>query len=300
MRCNTNMGWDRKQRGDRGGYYYRYVRVNGRAVKQYVGNGLLAQLEAHQDRKKRAARTAARAAESTERTRLAEGDQLIQDAGWHVHLLVRAILLAAGYYDHHGEWRRRKESNMGMKTTKPKLGQARRQVSQTENEQRENWAELRRVADKANAGDTESLIRLRDILDANPWLWKRAGDMTAVAEKEWAKLLAGNASLSAESIPRVLQDIKEQLKGPHPTPMETLLVDQIAVTWLATRHAEIQAASPGGDSLQMAEFRLKRAESAQKRHLTAVKTLATLWHLLPAGLVPAKPLKLHQPSKATG
>jgi hypothetical protein len=42
---------------------------------------------------------------------------------------------------------------------------------------------------------------------------------------------------------------------------------------------------------------LRRAESSQKRHLNAVKTLATLRSLLPAGLVPSKPLRMYDPEQ---
>jgi hypothetical protein len=65
-------------------------------------------------------------------------------------------------------------------------------------------------------------------------------------------------------------------------------------------HAEIQAASPAGGSLEQAAFKLKRAESSQKRLLAATKTLATLRALVPAGLVPARPLRLHDPGALLG
>src|SRR5262249_700087 len=68
--------------------------------------------------------------------------------------------------------------------------------------------------------------------------------------------------------------------------------DQIAITWLAALHGEIQAASPGAGSLQQAAFRLKRAESSLRRHVTAVRTLATLRALFPAGLAPTHPPRL--------
>jgi hypothetical protein len=65
-------------------------------------------------------------------------------------------------------------------------------------------------------------------------------------------------------------------------------------------HAEIQAASPSSASLEQAAFRLKRAESSQKRLLVATKTLATLRALVPAGLVPARPVSLYDPESKLG
>ncbi len=90
------------------------------------------------------------------------------------------------------------------------------------------------------------------------------------------------------------------MKGPHSTALEALLVDLLGVAWLSTQHAEIQAASPAGSSLDQVAFKLKRAESSQQRLLSAVKTLATLRALVPQGLMPAHPLRLHDPNKKSG
>jgi hypothetical protein len=150
---------------------------------------------------------------------------------------------------------------------------------------------------RANKGDREALALLRQFLDANPHIWQRAGNLTAIAERAWIDLIAKENQLVAESAQRCLVELKTDLKGPHPTPMESLLVDSVGVTWLAIQHAEIHAASPPSGSLGQAAFRLKRAESAQKRHLNAVKTLATLRSLMPAGLVPSKPVKLFDPEQ---
>jgi hypothetical protein len=79
------------------------------------------------------------------------------------------------------------------------------------------------------------------------------------------------AELVAELVQRHVAQLKAQLLGPHPTPLESLLADQIAIIWLATMHAETQAASPAGGSLQLAAFRLRCAESALRRHLSTVK-----------------------------
>jgi hypothetical protein len=74
----------------------------------------------------------------------------------------------------------------------------------------------------------------------------------------------------------------------------------VGVAWLGVHLAEIQAASPAGASLGQAAFRLKRAESSQKRLLAATKTLATLRALVPQGLVPARPVSLYDPESKLG
>jgi hypothetical protein len=104
--------------------------------------------------------------------------------------------------------------------------------------------------------------------------------------------VVGEDRLAVESVQRRVAQLKAELGGPCPTRLECLLIDQIAVTWLATVHSEIQAANPGAGSLQLAAFRLKRAESSLRRHLSTVRTLAALRSLLPAGLAPTHPPRL--------
>jgi hypothetical protein len=127
------------------------------------------------------------------------------------------------------------------------------------------------------------LAGLRRLLDNNAQIWQRAGDVGARAERAWVDLLAAGNQLAAESIPRRLRELKAELAGPDPTSLEKLLVDLIAISWLATCDAEATAAEVGG-SLSQAALRLRRAESAQRRHLAALKALATVRSLGPAAL----------------
>jgi hypothetical protein len=130
------------------------------------------------------------------------------------------------------------------------------------------------------------LKRLRQLLDENPDLWRGAGDVGAIAERAWIEVLAEGNALISESVTRRLRELKIELAGAETTPLETLLVDVVGVTWLAAKHGEMHAASSGG-SLQQAAFRLKRAEPAQRRFLGRIKTLAKIRALLPrAGAKP--------------
>ncbi len=159
---------------------------------------------------------------------------------------------------------------------------------------------LRKLVARANAGEKWAIARLKGVLDDNPRFANRVGDLTRIAESSWITLVAGTDQLAIEGTKRKLADLKQELKGSHPTPLEALLVDQVAVAWLSAQHAEIQAASPSSGSLDQASFKLKRAESCQKRLLSASKTLATIRTLLSKGLVPTKPLKLFAPDSRTG
>jgi hypothetical protein len=139
---------------------------------------------------------------------------------------------------------------------------------------------------RANDGNAACLDGLREILDKNPAIWRRAGDVSALAERSWTDLLANGNKLAEESIRRRLAEFKRELAGDQAAPLESLLIDLVGVCWLATNQAEIAAAGPAGGSLQQAQFRLRRAESAQRRLLNAAKTLVMLRALAPRGLRP--------------
>jgi hypothetical protein len=158
---------------------------------------------------------------------------------------------------------------------------------------------LRKLVARANCGEQWAIQRLKGFLDDNPSFWRRAGDLTAVAEQSWLSLVAGPDLLAVESTKRKLAEMKAVLQGSHPTPIESLLVDAIAVAWLGSVHGELQAATPASGSLEQAAWKLKRAESGQRRLLNATKTLATVRTLMSKGLAPANTLKLFK-SDGTG
>jgi hypothetical protein len=93
------MGWER------GRYYTRSRKVNGRVVREYVGTGDVAEQAAMIDAIARQGREAGRAA-MAELTALAAP---LDDLAELTDLLARAALAAAGYRQHHrGEWRKRR------------------------------------------------------------------------------------------------------------------------------------------------------------------------------------------------
>jgi hypothetical protein len=98
------MGWDR------GRYYTRSRKVNGRVVREYVGGGVIGEAAALIDADRRALRAAAVRARQAVRDRLSELEQALVVLDELSDLLARAALRAAGYRQHkRGEWRRRRE-----------------------------------------------------------------------------------------------------------------------------------------------------------------------------------------------
>jgi hypothetical protein len=138
---------------------------------------------------------------------------------------------------------------------------------------------------RASDGNETCLAGLRRLLDARPEVWQVAGDTTRLAERAWTHLISNGNALAAESIPRHLKRLKDSLAGPHPSAVEKLLIDMIGVRYLAAQFAECAAAEVGG-TLEQARFRLRRAESAQKRLTSSLKMLTLVRSLMSKQLLP--------------
>jgi hypothetical protein len=108
------MGWDR------GRYYTRSRKVNGRVVREYIGTGTQGELASQMDAITRADRQAEKAALRAEREALDALDADLKTLIENADLVARAALLAAGYHQHkRGEWRKRREQDCPTDRSRP-------------------------------------------------------------------------------------------------------------------------------------------------------------------------------------
>jgi hypothetical protein len=155
-------------------------------------------------------------------------------------------------------------------------------------------AELHALVEKAQSGDSEALPRINQILDANPVIWKRLGDIGSVTEKAWVSVLAEKNPLIVEAIARTLAEMRSDLAGKNPSQIEKVLVDQIVLCWLQMQALGFGCANlerSGGTKTNRAHVRL---DLANKRHLAALKALADLRRLAPGALVSGSTLKIFE------
>jgi hypothetical protein len=132
------------------------------------------------------------------------------------------------------------------------------------------------------------------LLRDHPEVLAKAGDLGRHAEKAWIDLTVGSDSLTRIATTSEIERLKAEWAGPEPSPLEKLLVDHIAIAYLAQRQAEIAATQTKG-TIAQAAFRLKKIESAQRRFLAAMKSLATLRALQPRLACPIRGPRLYDP-----
>ncbi len=140
--------------------------------------------------------------------------------------------------------------------------------------------ELTVLLKRAQQGDPSVLPELQAALDANSCVWEQYGDLGLQAEVALVQLAAGKDLLLAESLLRKLRALKGELGGASPSPLERLLAQRAAATWLQASYYDglvAQARDAGEARLKML---LKLQDAAHRRHLTTLKTLATVRKLL--------------------
>ncbi len=93
----------------KGKYYVRKTWAAGRCVSEYIGAGELGEIAAEVDAVEQAERKRAAAARRREREQERALDGQVIEAASLARALTRAVLLASGYHDHKGQWRRRRE-----------------------------------------------------------------------------------------------------------------------------------------------------------------------------------------------
>jgi len=147
---------------------------------------------------------------------------------------------------------------------------------------------------RANAGEPGALAELEAFLKDQPEVLAAAGDLARHAEKAWIDLTVGEDMFTRIAVASQIERLKAELAGPDPSPLGKLLVDHVVVAHLAGRQAELSATQTAG-SIPQAAFRLKKAESAQRRFLLASKALATFQALQPRATRTVKGPRLYDP-----
>src|SRR5262249_34662524 len=87
--------------------------------------------------------------------------------------------------------------------------------------------------------------------------------------------LGGTTDLATpETIDAKMAHLKSELEGPAPTPIESLLAERAVFCWFAVNAYETVYSQSKDLTIRQAEFQLRKIESAHKRFLSALATLA--------------------------
>jgi hypothetical protein len=279
-------------------YYYRSVRVGHTVRRIYAGTGEAGQQAAAEDARRRAARFAREEALREEAEQWDEAEIQLGEFVRLTEILARAALMAAGYFRHaRGQWRKRRTM---PKTMNAKPETPTRPAPDPEDiKDQEAEKTLAEWVRRAEMGDATVMPMLSAIFDVAPSRWKRYGGLAVRVEAVWLKLTAGDNLMLRETVRRQLEEMKAELAGEAATPLERLLVDRVAATWLQCQLADAGAAAQGCTPSEEATA-LRRQNAAHKRHLQALKSLAVVRRLLRPRLSPVQLAARMDPGAAAG
>jgi hypothetical protein len=85
--------------------------------------------------------------------------------------------------------------------------------------------------------------------------------------------------------------LRDELRGDEASPLERLLVDNVIASHLHLRNLQLLAARSPGSTKGQTTLLARRLEGARRLHTGAIKSLATVRKLLPAGKA-AAPLRV--------
>jgi hypothetical protein len=226
------MGW--KRTGNHS-YFYRSRREGGRVVSEYIGRGEVTSLCTQLDQIDRQERDERRAEEQAEREAAEREEREI--AAWFdgIEAVAVGAMLAAGFHKHHGQRRRRRnggdERRGGGQT--PTTAEAKPPAKMT-------WDEFIGLVKRAESGDRKALHQFREALKSGDyanwtrWLCDSYGNPAGWLKTSLAIAASGKERpASLEASEAKMDQIRAELAGPDPTPIERLLAERAAVCWFA-------------------------------------------------------------------
>ena len=138
---------------------------------------------------------------------------------------------------------------------------------------------FKEVLDRAEKGDRGVLPDVQAILDEFPDVVDDLGDFNRMARHAMLNNMDGGNILVREAEKRKMDNLCTELEGENPTPLESLLAEQIVLSWQHLRCLELQHAQKGSMPLKMGDYYQRSLDRAQRRYLRAVKTLVQIRRL---------------------
>jgi hypothetical protein len=149
---------------------------------------------------------------------------------------------------------------------------------------RARLAELRTLSEKAEAGDKEARKELRRLLRASsPEVLAEASGIARRAEGMLVKTISAGKPLMEEALEERMHQMRKEIAGENPTPLEVLLTERVVAGWLLVEVLEGLIAAqyqrdvkahrvPPTYLIQQSRI----VESATRRYLAAIRELARL------------------------
>jgi hypothetical protein len=130
----------------------------------------------------------------------------------------------------------------------------------------------------AVTGDESALPFIRELLDILPSM----GDVFGAkqAEQQILSAIAGKNIVQREALERKLEQMRDELSGQNPQPLERLLIERVVLCWLHSHYADLQYGLAASISTsERSDYLQRQLDRAQRRYLAAIRCLANVRRL---------------------
>ncbi len=142
--------------------------------------------------------------------------------------------------------------------------------------------ELRALSEKAESGDKEARKELRRLVRASsPQVIVEASDIARAAGRMLVKTISAGEPLMEEALRERMHQMRAEIAGENPTPLEVLLTERVVAGWLlvevlegliAAQYQREVKAHRVAPAYLIQQSRI--LESATRRYLAATRELA--------------------------
>jgi len=136
---------------------------------------------------------------------------------------------------------------------------------------------------KALDGDATAMAALKDrpAERIDEYVLETYGELGRTVENSLIKKVTGDNLLHGQGIQLKAKQLKAELAGPDPSPLERLLVERVVCCWIMVNYADAMYIQDDGSRTWTADEHLQKwQDRAQKRFLSASKALAQIPRLL--------------------
>lgn len=161
------------------------------------------------------------------------------------------------------------------------MSEINRQAELSPEAQREALTDLKDLITRGHDGDEEALARMDTVLEQIPSIARKFGNLNVMVEEGFIERTATNSPFRQKAVRVSLAEMREELAGPNPSPLEKLGAERIASCWLQLHYAElIYNQELPKLSLEQDDYYQKRLDRLHRRYLSAMRSLAQVRKLL--------------------
>jgi len=271
------VAWEIRKNGCR--YFYLSERQpDGNVRRRYLGYGLRAEVESIRLERRKAQREEL----LREKKKTAELEGLTTHCVRKATTVLEAHLFAEKFHNpEHRGWRRRNEMIRPADTEQQDTRETTDALAKDTSE-----LNLEELVSLARHGDRDAAYRIRNILSQHPNLFGPLGQLSSKVQAKWIREITGQDLFEKEMVLHATAELRQSLIAEsNGTTLERLLVEQVVTTFLQLNYHEQREANAPASDLRISEHRLKKIESAFKRHLKSLEALTTTKALLPKKMV---------------